>query len=58
MERINFEVGAKAARLIGRENITDVKMRMMQTRLVYVSGLICPFRMFQLKYLHINCSKF
>ena len=24
MERINFEVGAKAARLIGRENITDV----------------------------------
>ena len=24
MERINFEVGAKAARLIGRENIADV----------------------------------
>lgn len=24
MEKINFEVGAKAARLIGRENIADV----------------------------------
>ena len=24
MENINFEVGAKAARLIGRENIADV----------------------------------